>query len=648
MLLAGFVTELEHARGVIGERAEMVRRIFAANGVPAASLDPVGEAERWIDENLPELRRRHQMANGIARLPGWNPGAPGGLLPYEEQAILPGAEARRLGRQLASDLLDIDPDAFFDLALNDKYAEIVERLAGHVHDPEFTAAFFAFLGPRLTLDLPRRLRKALQEGEETALATVSRALGTAVGGASDMAGFSAVLDALGTRAQSAEDQKAVGDLLSAGRFPTEWLAKVVATQVFPPDDTLLASALTPYLNALARDPEAARLALSLATRDSPRPRDVPRFPLLARPGFLSADGRPDLATLLKDLSGRASEDASSSDAFGRLLASASGAYDESDGEHSDVAARFAFMVIAGVDDLEIAPPARIHLAEIAGAYATEITEGANLGDDNQLLPSSFGAMTSRIPGLNPAFRLSPEDTYRFIAAFAGTAADRRPFDDGMGNFTRRLIDENVPIMIRSKDPSHLDDVFAALGNVRGFELAAAEKSARAMDEATAEASDDASFALGTTLGLAGVGVPAGLAGAMFWTLLSTGVSASDTYKPDAQSEVGKIADTDNLETLGRQHTIVGAMMDAGFAPRVSPEEYDTDHSLGIADGSGRLRPFAEIARAGENSLRSLDQWFIANGMGTGDKQSLGESASDFATVFEGRKTRARSRALTFD
>jgi len=48
-------------------------------------------------------------------------------------------------------------------------------------------------------------------------------------------------------------------------------------------------------------------------------------------------------------------DASSADApCGRLLASASGAYDERDGAQSDLAARFAFTVITTVDDLSLA------------------------------------------------------------------------------------------------------------------------------------------------------------------------------------------------------------------------------------------------------------------------------------------------------
>ncbi|WP_169980365.1 hypothetical protein [Microbispora sp. H10836] len=75
-----FVKELEHARGVVGERAEVVRRVFAARGLPAASLSPIGEIQRWIDERLPDLRRRHRLAASLVHAPGWSPGSP---VPYD-------------------------------------------------------------------------------------------------------------------------------------------------------------------------------------------------------------------------------------------------------------------------------------------------------------------------------------------------------------------------------------------------------------------------------------------------------------------------------------------------------------------------------------------------------------------------------------
>ncbi|MEU7915486.1 hypothetical protein [Microbispora bryophytorum] len=117
-----FVKELEHARGVIGERAEAVRRVFAARGLPAASLSPIGEVERWIDERLPDRRRRHRMAVGLSHAPSWSPGS---LVPYDEKNLLGAAEARRLGGALAAAYKDVDPDAPFDFHLVDKYRKLV-------------------------------------------------------------------------------------------------------------------------------------------------------------------------------------------------------------------------------------------------------------------------------------------------------------------------------------------------------------------------------------------------------------------------------------------------------------------------------------------------------------------------------------------
>ncbi|TQS25103.1 hypothetical protein [Microbispora sp. KK1-11] len=636
-----FVKELEHARGVIGERAEAVRRVFAARGLSAASLSPIGEVERWIDERLPDLRRRHRMAVGLSQAPSWSPGS---LVPYDEKNLLGAAEARRLGGALAAAYKDVDPDAPFDFHLVDKYRKLVENLAAHADDSEFTAAFFAGIGVRRTVELPRRLRQVLQENVDEAVRTVSRAFGSAVSGGSAVPGFAAVAAAVRTRADDEEDRRDIGDLLSAGRLPTEWLAEVVATQVFLPGEKTGGETLTPYLEALAADPAAARLAIALATRNSPLPRDAAAR-LLTRPGLGSRDRRPDLVTFLRDLNDRAAVDATSADAFGRVLAAASGAYDERDGAHSDVAARFAFAVVTGTSGFRFAPPTRVHLAEIAGAYATEMTEGANLGDSNQLLPSAFGPVESRVPGLSPAFRLSPEDTFRFLLTFAGDESDRRPFDQGMGDLAKRLVGVNVPPMLKAADPSRLDDLFAALGNVRGFELAAAEKHLKALDDVAERNAIADDMAWDVSQLVLGKALPQG---ELLWLMLDQGRGLLNNIGPGDETNVERLRDSDNAETLGRQHTVAGLLLGAGFPAGVSPKDYQAacPPGVAIADGEGNLRPFPAIAQSGNQGLRALDQWFIANGLG-GDKNSFGEVTRFLADRFDGRKDAAQRRAAIY-
>ncbi len=648
-LMDRFISEMEHARGLIGEHTQAIRQVFATKGVPATSLDPIGEVERWIDERLPDLRRRSKMAHDTAKLPDWSPGAAGGLVAYEEKATMPAAEARRLGHELAADYKRINRETILDLGLNEKYQNIVATLADHADDAEFTAAFFAALGVRETLKLTERLRHGLTENEDSAIETVSRAFGTAISGGAAIVGFAAIGKSMKGRAESEDERQGMGDLLSAGRFPTAWLAQVVATQVFTPGDTSSGSTLAPYLNALAKDPGAARLAISLATRDSPLPRDVLAglLPTQLTPSG-QADNRPQLVDFLKDLNGRAAVNATSADAFGKLLASASGAYDEKDGEHSDAAARFAFTVITTVDDFNLADPTLIHLSEIAGSYATEITEGANLGDTNYLLPSAYGPVTSTtLPGLKSMFRLSPKDTNRFILTFADTDPHLKPFDTGMGDLARRLINDGVHAT-KSERSTQLSKVFQALGNVRGFELAAAQKLRIHADEMADADRKAFSWTVGNAMGAIGLIVPGGLAGAALWTALSTGWSTYDTYKTDPGKSADKLLETDNLETRGRRHAIAQSLMDAGFVPKISPRDYQATCPPGVVieDGSGRLRPFSEIIKSGEDGAQSLDRWFIENGMGI-DENLIGESTSLMSDLFNGRKDLAWKEALKY-
>ncbi|WP_327046678.1 hypothetical protein OG320_01895 [Microbispora sp. NBC_01189] len=645
-LMERLVRDLEHARGVIGERAEAIRREFAARGLPAASLSPVSEIERWIDDRLPELRRRHRLAVDLANTPGWSPArltASSALVPYDETSLLGAAEARRLGGALAAAYRDVDPDALFDFHLVDEYRQIVERLAAHADDAEFTAAFFAGIGSRRTVELPRRLRRILQENVDDAVRTVSRAFGSAVSGGPVVPGFAAVAAAVRARADRDEDRGSIGDLLSTGRLPTEWLAEVVVTQMFLPGDESNGATLTPYLRALSENPAAARLAIALATGDSPLPRDTTA--LLAHVGG-RRDRRPGLVAFLRDLNRRASGDAESADAFGRLLAAASGAYDERDGAHSDVAARFAYAVVTGTSDFRFAPPTRVHLAEIAGAYATEMAEGANLGDSNQLLPSGFGPVESRVPGLSPAFRLSPEDTFRFLLTFAGDAGDRRPFDRGMGDLAWRLVGVNVPPMLKTGDPSRLDDVFAALGNVRGFELAAAEKHLQALDDLDKRNELANDMAWDVSQLVLGKAVPEL---EVLWLLLDQGRELNKNVGPDGKTHVEELRGDDDAETLGRQHTVAALLLGAGFPATVSPGDYQATCPPGvaIADDKGGLRPFADIAQSGTEGLRALDQWFITNGMGGREDFTLGEESRKLSDLYDGRKNHGRVRAATF-
>ncbi len=633
-LMDRFIGELEHARDVLDENVEMIRRILIDNGVSALALGPIAEAGQWIGEELPRLRRRADLGHGIAYLPSWTPGGASGLVGYDENKVVPSEDMRRAGRALGERYDRIDPDPFLgiDPGREDRFRQIIDELAAHADDPDFTAAFFAALGTERILDLPDQLGDALQTGREEAIDTVARAFASAIGGGMAVPGFAAIAEAATT------DRRFV-PMLGTRRFPAMWLAELAMSQALGPHATASGHQLTPYLNALAANPAAARLVLQLATQDSPKPPQLLAY--LGTSG--QGDSRPTLSAYLAALAARTAAFPDSADAFGRMLASAAGAYDETDGHHSPEAAHIAFTIMTTLPDAHFGDATRVHLAEIAGSYAAEITQGADLGDADQLQPSAFTPVTSRIPGLTAAFRLSPSDTYRFIATFATGAATMRPFHNAMGALTQRLVDQAVPDMLESGDATRLDDLFAAVGNVNGFELAAQEKAAQAADAKVEAVGNVGSFVIGTAFTLAGYGI-ASEAGGKLWDLLSTAYSGWDTFKP-SKSQTDKLRAAADLETLGRQYAIAQSLMHAGFPAKISPSAYQATRPPGfsLTDANGNLRPFKDFANAGEPGLRALDGWFVANGVGM-DHTSLGALAHDLASSFDGHKDQSRVRA----
>ncbi len=639
-----FAGELERARGVLGENLAAIRQVLTSNGMPASSLEPLREIEQWIDERLPELRRRGRMAQDMAWLPGWTPGG-AGLVPYDESAVLSSAEARRLGRALGERYRALNPNPFVAADPVADHRAIVTELAAHAGDGEFTAAFFAALGYDATLGLHAQWLRVFQlphsrEGEaDAAMALVGRAFGAAVGGGADVPGFAAVMAAV-HRPADGDERRRIGALLSTGRFPAEWLAGKVADQILAPGSGVPGRDLTGYLDALANNPSAARLALNRLTKGGP-----------AGPATAGgADGRPDLARLLIDLSERVA--VPSAGAFGRMLAAASGAYDELDGAHSDAAARVAFTLMTTADDMRLMAAERVHLAEVAGSYASEIAEGADLGDDNQLLPSAYGPVDSRITGLTPMFRLSPKDTYRFIQTFALRDEDLLPFESGMGALVQRLTGTAVPIMRATGDTTRLDAAFAAFGNVRGLELAAAEKLRGAADAADKAANDMGSLVFDLATGFSALELPGKLATALVWEGLNGAWSQADPLDldPDGPTRVDRLHDSDAAQTLARRHAVATTLLAAGFPAKIPPATYQTTHpsAIPIADETGTLRPFADLAKHGDQGLRAFEGWLIANGLGGKDKGAFGEVTNNLANRFEGQKSSAIPRARLFD
>ncbi|MFC4060609.1 hypothetical protein ACFOWE_20085 [Planomonospora corallina] len=635
-----FVSALERGRDVIGEQSERIRQLLAAAQVPASGLRPIAEIAGWIDGELPGLRRRQEIARATNALPTWGVRSP--LVAFDEGAYRSPADSRKQGTELGKRLAELGPAGLWNgPADSDRYARVVEDLEKNKHDAEFTAAFFAALGVQGTLGLPVLLREGVHtkrqagthapaDPDETLLRTVSQAFGSAVTAGAHVPGFAKVRDAVRDAGAAGPSEKRLGAelLLTAGEFPAEWLAGLASAWGMADPRKVPAG----LMYALGNNPAAARLAIGKVT------------------GSFTKDQKK-LAEYLKAFNGQVLngpfEDARA-DAFGRMLAAAAGAYDEQDGAHSGEAAAFAFTVMTAFGDLKVPEKARVHLSEIAGAYVTEITEGANIGDGNMTEPSALKPTTSAL-GLRSAFTLNPQDTYTFLKTFADTDENLTPFEEGIGRFSQKLIAENLGTTKQSRETGSLEQALIALGNVRGFEVAAAEKVRGELDALDEQAKKLQGFALDLGLGVGGLGFEKA-AGQLAWLALSTGFSGKDAFGPEDGKRTDKLGKADGDTTLGRQHMFAQALMDAGFTPKVTPGEYQAacPPGVAVADGEGNLRPFPDLLEQGNKGLTAFEKWADANGMGGSDRLSVGSLSGRMADWFEGGNGRGRERALAFD
>ncbi|WP_449060684.1 hypothetical protein [Planomonospora algeriensis] len=648
-LMRGFIAELERAGQVIAEQAENIRRELAAVDLPAAGLAPIREIGGWTEQQVPRLRQR--VATITAPGPELLGMVGAGLRPYQEASLLSPAEARRRGTELGERFAAIDPDEF-RLAgpyASEKIAAVFEELKAHRHDAGFTAAFFAALGPAGIRRVNAALRRLPDDERSDALRTAGTAFATAVSGGAKTPGFAAVMKAaekaMTGNAGDAEDVEAVAALLSHGDYPDAWLAGLAAPALRS-GSRIGGSALAGVLNALGNNPAAARLAIGSAARFGPDP-DPPTvaLPFGRLPGSPEKwDDRPELAAFLKDLNERTMGVPETAGAFGRLLAAASGAYDEQDGRHSQEAAFFAYTVMTEADGWRLNDATRIHLAEIAGSYATEITMGANLNDADVAKDSAMRTTPGLFewtppPGLRGAFRLSPEDTFRFMTTFAGDTEARLRFDAGMEKFLHRVLPFAANAAKSSGDPIPLDNLFTALGNVRGTEVAAAVRVLKPGDDGSEDAEDAESFLAGTVLGVAGL-LPPFAAIPKTWTALSAGVSGYYTYGRGPEEKVKELLETEETRTFGRRRETAQILMEQGFVPQVPP-------AGAIADSKGGLRSFEDILKQGTAGVKAFDQWTVDNGMGKGDLLSLGELTAQQSKTFNGAKGEAYSRGKSY-
>jgi hypothetical protein len=653
-LMDGFIAAMDRAHAVMGEQAHALREQLRRFRHSESALAPIKEIEDWTGAQLPRLRTRNEVIR--KRAPDWGPvGAGPGVVAYDE-AQVPFAspdQSRREGAALAELFRryakDTDDKVITD-ELKERHRELLSQLLARKGDADFAAAFFAGIGAKATAALPEAIRTFHHDppylriddqttSKEAALAALAGMFSTATTASGRSPGFRKVMDDLADAGEDAATRDGLSWLVSVGHFPTEWLAKVARSNVVLP---MMAGTLRPtditlgttarFLGALAANPSAARAAVAGLGRDwtaTPPPASLP---------LLAGIPRPTVGAVLVTMSKHVAGDARTADAFGRMLAGASGVWDERDGAHSMDASRFAFHVITAGRYLALHDAMKRPLAEVAGSYATEFAASAEALDPKSHKDSRFGFFDDELPGTKPAFRLSIQDGYRFLQIFADTDEHMEPFDKGMALLTRRLFAESVridrdriahPPADGSQPVTAVEHLFSRLGMVSGMEYAAMKVVRGTADLADREGLETFEIALDKGMDLALLstpagGLPAGVAAAA-WMVFGWAVKDGLGAALEPEARLPKVNEKELTQTRAALYDIASALIKEGYTETDAPVGFQPPTNPLIVGGDGRLLPFSEINKDPKR-MEAFLEWLKDNGSidDDADHRSMGK------------------------
>ena len=575
-LMDKLISDLRHKRGDLSGFIAAHRGRLAGLQVDTRGFANVDRVGSWIDGQIPMLQERQRLAVAL------DDSSEPGLVPIPDSYFLAPGEARRQGKALADQFAKAGPD---------DYTRLAGQLADHQYDPEYAAAFFAGLGPELTRRVPYLIRKYGEHGKVGYLIrSTSVAFGSAVSGGRDVPGFEDVIKPM-SGPLGGQDRDGVAALVCAGKFPPEWLAGLAKTYALRPMydqaisetdlsragiDSFNQEAYQLFLRALGNNPEASRLAFGGIAEEHPIPAS-PVDRLMGQPA------QPNLPYTLTAFARLAQTDPKVAEQLGRAYASASGAYDEQDGKHSKDAGHFAFTVMTTMPHVNGGVPKTMKpgMSQIAGSYATEITEGANSDDRRKNQVTAFKRFTSSTPGLKPMFGLSPKDTYLFLKTFSDSDEHMKPFEQGMGALSRRLVAEGVRLeKLRQQGKlapgaPGLERIMASLGYVSGLQLQAEKQVRGKLDDQDAARRQLLQKIAGLGIDYGSVFLPgSGLPAEWAWeTIKQYNSQALDSLaNDDDATRLAKLNDQTLQATLGSEYSLVKLLMAAHYKMKVTPQE----------------------------------------------------------------------------
>jgi hypothetical protein len=600
-LLSAMITDLESKSTTLQGLSSLKRRV-GEYGIGMTEFQNIMDVGKWIDAELPMLRRRLSLAKALEAQAG--PGKPVTL--YEPVKLPTEAELARM-RDLAK---KINEHNRTDAEGAKLYHEAAQALAG-ITDPDLLSAFFAELGPQRTQGLASMMTACGSGTAAEDLKIFSKAFGNATKDTDPPQGLVDIMD-LFTKPPTQDGDLITPTawgrlaLLQEGDFDPKWLTTVVRANgldAFAKKDEIdFRGGSTFDVQATGLPEDVVALAFG-ALKNNPE---------AARSAIGSMGPMSDTVKLVYGYAKSYGTGDSVADNFGLAIEAGTGSTTEKPGRHSDAAAKFAYEFIVSAGQQKDVPwPIKDSLGRIAGSYSHEMLTGGR-SDDAGSRASGFGKPTDfdDIPGVNPAFYLSPTDTYKFLHGFADSDLLSEPFDQAMGELytsvTRTAAQQDqAAIKAGNPDPEKWELAHKAFGSLSGLQYQSQLDVRGAMDESDKKLRQNISMVL--TMGMGKVPTPQGFAAKWAWKGLTFAAKKGlKGFVAGGETRVDQIEANDDQMTLTSRYTVATQLVDADYPHTEIPAD--------IRDSNGKLLSIDQIAKD-QDKIDSFNKWTDSNNKG---------------------------------
>lgn len=565
-----------------GGKATYMSR-FQNLGLDTSHLAEMERIATWVDDQLPMLRRRHTLAVAMESDGDTKSKHDRSTMVQIPEPVISATQAQVNGKELAD---EFNGNISGDAKAGQKYHDLAKQLAEHKDDPDYCSAFYASLNPPGQAEnIPSLL---VATGSSTAaedLKGFSEALGTAISTDNPAPGFNKVKKLYLNPAPKGDyslgwDRAA---MLRYGHFPSTFLAKATRANVL---DQLAKNKNQDFRGGADKEralhlPEDT-VALNLAILGN---NGRAAFDAIAQMGD---PDNPDLQGHLKLLMEYGHSDFDVQTALGQAIdagagvrghTDANGAWNVETTAHTPYENTFAFAAIQAAGHSEVLDFDRHFkqdMGRMAASYAPEMLTGGHnvhedVGDSSMDEPVPY----DKVPGVNPGFYLSPQDTYRFMKTFADDDAMSAPFDAAMGKLQHDVLVKSAKIdhdaiAEGKQDPGSFGNAAKFFGSTQRFEYAAQLKIRGEMDESEEAFREHLKQA--AVLGSELVGEPElGAAATMAWR---GGMFALKEYGGGAYVESGadraeEVKEKDLETVLQSRYTMTSTLAEGGGVRRPS-------------------------------------------------------------------------------